>query len=143
MNELVDIIDPAPPAAAASTSITWFVACAVLLALLVAIAMWWRHNAARRRAMRRVRRLRREVARGGISAREIAYRVAADLRVGLRTPRLRAGAAPVADSPKDQQAWRELVARLDKLRYQPGAQLDATQIDLLLRDGASWLRRMR
>ncbi len=142
MNELADIIDPTSPITAADTSVAWSMALVVLIALIAAVVVWWRRNAARRRALRRVRQLRIDVAHGRISARELAYRVAAELRSGLRTPRLRATDAPAVDSAR-QQSWRELVAHLDVLRYQSGAQLDAAQLNRLLRDSAHWLRRAR
>lgn len=141
--ELADIIDPAPAAAAAGPGITWLVACVMLLALAFACAVWWRRTSTRRRALRRMRRLRRDVARGGIGARDLAYRVAGELQASMRTARLRASAAPGAESAARQREWREFVARLDALRYRPGAQLDTAQLRRLLHDGTHWLRRAR
>lgn len=139
MNELVDIIEPVAPIAASSANVPWIVPVIVAVAALVILAVGWHAATPRARALRRMRRLRREVARGGIGARELAYRVAAELQGGLRTPRLRTDAPPSEDAAQ-QKAWRELIARLDTLRYQPGARLDATQLERLLRDSARWLR---
>lgn len=139
MNELADIIEPVAPAAAVTGSYApWIAAAIVAVVVPVMLAVWWRARTPRARARRHLRRLRREVARG-IGARELAYRVAAELQVGLEVRRLQTERPP-PHAAAHQPAWREFVTRLDTLRYQPAAQLDAAERDALVRDGARWLR---
>lgn len=141
--DLADIVDPVAPLAATPVNIAWFVVPAVLLALIIAIAVWWRRSTPRRRALRNVRELQRNFSHGALTVRELAYGIAETLRMYLKLHRLRASAIPNVTDAAQQQAWRELVQRIDVLRYQPQADCSAAEIQHLIRDSATWLRLPR
>lgn len=120
MNEvipsLMDIVQPAiPEMADAGVS---FLLPGVALALLL-IALWFWH---RRRHQRRVRAqlriLQKKYHAGEITQRELAYRLAAQLRDSAGQHRLQAPHA----------TWQSLVQQLDALRYQPHYEVDITAL---------------
>lgn len=135
---LIDIIEPVAPAIVAQPSPLWpLLVLGVLLVL--AAAGWWRARRPQRSRIKRVRQLRRAMLAGEASGHEAAYRLALELRAGLRMRRLAAAAPPVACT--EPARWAELVAQLDALRYQPEAALDGTHWAALFAYTETCLRR--
>lgn len=145
MNELsaglADIVEPAQVVTQGSHA-SLVMVIAIVLFISVLIVRWWLLSKDRWRILRRLRRLRHDFTTGLVNTRELAYAVAFELRSGLQIHRL-CTTSPVRIGDESQRAWCDFVARLDILRYQPGSELDPTQVDALLREAADWARRSR
>ena len=87
--------------------------------------------------------MQRDVNAGRVTARALAYLVAAELQRYLQTHRLQANHPKLIGDDTQSAAWRSFVARLDTLRYQPGNHPEPAQLDALVRDAVSWARRLR
>jgi hypothetical protein len=141
--ELIDIVEPAQMLPQAPQYALVMVAVIAVLGVILGVARWWLKNKNRRRTLRGLRRLQRDFSAGRVTARALAYAVAAELQRYLKTNRLHAHHPRAARDDTQRAAWRSFVARLDTLRYQPGNNPDPAQLDALVRDAASWARRLR
>ena len=140
--ELADIVEPLPVVTQGSHAWLVMVIAILLLFSVLVIVRWWLHSKHRRRTLRRLRQLRRDVSSGHMNTRALAYAIAFELRAGLQTHRLSTLPVKIGDESQ-RNAWHVFVSRLDILRYQPGSELDPTQVDALLREAISWARRSR
>jgi hypothetical protein len=141
--ELIDIVEPAQMLPQAPQYALVMVAVIAVLGIILGVARWWLKNKNRRRTLRSLRRLQRDVSAGRVTARALAYAVAAELRSYVQTHRLHANYPKVTDNDTQRAAWCSFVARLDTLRYQPGSNPEPAQLDALVRDAADWARRLR
>ena len=138
--ELFDIVEPVHAAAQKSHE---FLLIGIALALLIsvlAMTRWWLQNKDRLRTLRHLRDLRHDFTAGRVTARVLAYAIAAELKSCMQTHRLHANLVLLVrkDTPRD--AWRNFIERLDSLRYQPGQELDPAQAEAILREAAGWAR---
>ena len=145
MNEatsgLIDIIAPASPAAsAAHYPLVWLIAAAVLL-LLAGWAIWWRRQRCRRAARKQLRQLRLALQAGVVSQQDTAYALAAELARMFELRQLQAADPPGALPPTAHEDWAYLTTRLDEIRYQADAGMDAQTWTRLFAIAESALRR--
>ena len=140
--ELADIVEPLPVVTQGSQVWLVVVISIMLIFSVLVIVRWWLHSKHRRRTLRRLRQLRRNATSGHMNTRALAYAIAFELRTGLHMHRLGTLPAKIGDESQ-RNAWHAFVSRLDILRYQPGSELDPTQVDALLREAADWARRSR
>lgn len=140
--ELFDIVEPAHAAVQNSHEFLLIGIAIALLISVLAITRWWLQNKDRLRTLRHLRDLRCDFTAGRVTARVLAYAIAAELKSCMQTHRLHANLVLVR---KDMQrdAWRNFIERLDSLRYQPGQELDAAQADAILREAVGWARQSR
>lgn len=143
MNELADIVEPVQAMAPGSQDELIIATVLVLVICGLAMMRWWLQNKQRRRTLRRLRQLRRDVSAGRMTARELAYAIASELRSCLQTYRLPTAYPLLVRNELQHAAWCSFVARLDSLRYQPSSELDPAHVDALLREAAAWARRSR
>lgn len=141
MNEFADIVEPVQIAAQTSQYGFSIVTGLVLAIGALAVMRWWLRSKPRRHTLRRLRQLRRDVGAGRMTPRELGYAIASELRDCLQTHRLRTVYPLAVDEELRHADWRNFVACLDSLRYQPGSELDPAQADALLREAAAWARR--
>jgi len=141
--ELVDIVEPAQMATQGSQNALVLVAAIVLVISVLAVLRWWLQNKDRRRTLRRLRHLRHEFSAGRVTSRVLAYAIAAELRTRLQTTRLHPAHPIGARDDTQRDAWRDFIARLDTLRYQPGMKLDSAHVDVMVRAAIYWARRSR
>lgn len=141
--ELFDIVEPVQAVTAGSNNLLVITLAMALVASVLVLTRWWLQNKERWYTLRRLRRLQRDFTAGAMTARTLAYAIAAELCRRLQTHRLRS-TQPIAGLNEAQaNAWRNFVARLDRLRYQPGRELNPQQVDVLVREAVDWVRRSR
>lgn len=146
MNELasglVDIIEPAAPVPDAVSNLFWLVVAILLLVLLAAgLLVWWRKQRAGRLLAKRLQALRSISQSRVLTQHEMVYLIALELRRGLNLARLLPDAVPALLEGDDVARWPDFVRHLDALRYQPEIVLDESQLDMLVTQTESWLRR--
>lgn len=136
---LIDIVPPAPPPLVEHEPA--YAAAGVVLALaLAAMALaWWYRGRTKRQALKRLRRLKRELHDGSLAQHELAYLLAAELRVRFGVQRLDAECVGAAR----QEAWAQFLERLDALRYRPDHTLEQADAERLVADAERWVERAR
>ncbi len=141
--ELADIVEPVQILSQNSQHPGLLMIALGLGIAVLAALYWWLRNKRRWRTLRRLRQLRHACIAGRMSARELAYAVALELRGGLRIHRLQ-NIHPLLQADDRRCAdWHSFIARLDTLRYQPGGESRPAQVDAMLREAAYWARRLR
>lgn len=141
MNEdiatLADIIEPARPVVRAAGD-SWLVLGVILVTLtMVAALVTWQRGRKKRRARAQLRRLQQAYLAGTVTPRELAYRLAAQLRDYFHQHRLDARRSPSALNDTQHAAWQAFLSQLDRLRYEPRYEVN---IPALLADARRWLR---
>ena len=119
--QLADVEPPGPP-----QWWPWYVLAVLALALMVTIAqlVWRAYRRATLRslsadaaALEKLQRLRAQWQGGQLNDRQVAFRLATLLRLGLGLTQLTSIKPPMLDG--DVQHWQATVALLARLRYQP------------------------
>lgn len=145
LSQLADVDLPLPP------NWTPWVIAATVAALAVALLMgtWWQHNHKRHTKIsgtvehlspeQELERLAAQWQVNALSPRELAYRLATLLRLGLQLPQLEA--APPATIRSETHRWPGLIEDLAALRYRPEATLALNpELVPVIR---TWLREAR
>jgi hypothetical protein len=139
---LIDIIEPAVPVAAEAGSWPWLAAAIVLMLLLIAIlVLLWKKKWPAYRALKHLHKLHRQIVAGVIPLPDGLVLLTQELRRGLKLAQQLPRQAPDMFGQQDKQLWQEFVQQLDKLRYQPGAELTVAQLDPIVSQIEIWLRR--
>ena len=139
---LVDIIEPVAPLPDAGSGMIWLVTGIVLIVLLVAgLIVWWRKRQPARLMEKRLQALRDVSRTEALTRHEMVYLIALELRRGLNLARLLPDDVPAAFQGNDLVLWPDFVQRLDALRYQPEIAMDESQLEALLTQTETWLRR--
>lgn len=140
---LADIIEPIAPLPDAGSNLIWFIIIgAVLIVLLVGwLIVWWRKQRPCRLMVKRLQALRHLSRAEELTRHEMVYLIALELRRGLNLARLLPDEIPAAFQGNDIARWPEFVQRLDALRYQPEIILNESQLETLMTQTETWLRR--
>ena len=146
MNEqasgLIDIIEPAVPAAAEAGSWPWIAAAILFTLLLIAgLLLLWKKKWPPYRALKHLRKLHQQINAGVIPLPDGLVLLTQELRHGLKLAQQLPKQAPDIFVQQDKQLWQEFVQQLDKVRYQPGAELTVAQLSPIVSQIESWLRR--
>lgn len=137
---LIDIIEPVRPMLVAASYSAWWLVLALAALVLPGLWMRWRGRGVRA-CRKRLQQLRQACAAGRVSQRAAAYRLASELRLGLQLQQLNADLPPPALPVAEHPGWAEAIARLDTLRYQPGASLEEGEWTRLCNQVDIWLKR--
>jgi len=139
---LVDIFEPMAPLPDAGSNPIWPVTGIVLIVFLVAgLIVWWRKRQPYRLMEKRLQALRHISRSEALTRHEMVYLIALELRRGLNLARLLPDEIPAAFQGDDLVLWPDFVRRLDALRYQPEIAMDESQLEALLTQTETWLRR--
>jgi hypothetical protein len=144
-SSLTGILDIAPPVAPASLNLQpgvafgLFVLLALSITLLIAYLLWRRRHSPRGQAQHQLTRLWQQHQQQHISAHQVAFRLAAILRNGLRLPHIASTVTLPATLQSQQARWHEFSERLHRARY-ASEEADADQLALLFRESRFWLR---
>lgn len=139
---LIGIIEPMAPMPDAGSNMLWLVIAIVLMVLLAGGGMvWWRKQRSYRSMVKRLRALRQVSHSEELTRHEMVYLIALELRRGLNLVRLLPDETPVAFQGNDIALWPDFIRHLDALRYQPDVAMDEPQLEALLTQTETWLRR--
>jgi len=138
---LIDILEPAAPAAVETVS--WILIAGIVAALVafaVALFLIWKYKLPSYQALKRLRKLQKELHAGEHTPHESILMLALELRHGLAVKRLLANKAPESFSQQDHERWLAFMQQLDAVLYQHHAAPEAEKISAIFAQTEYWLR---